>query len=106
MGQAAPTQTPLVRRARRINRDLARLYPDAHIELNFTSPLELLVAAILSAQTTERQVDEVTRVLSARYRSAADYAAADRAELERVIRADGFLPGQGEHPYQAWPGLV
>ncbi len=91
MGQAAPTQTALVRRARRINRELARLYPDAHIELNFTSPLELLVAAILSAQTTDRQVNEVTRVLFARYRSAADYTAADRAELERVIRPVGFF---------------
>ena len=91
MGQAAPTQTALVRRARRINRELARLYPDAHIELNFTSPLELLVAAILSAQTTDRQVNEATRVLFARYRSAADYAAADRAELERVIRPTGFF---------------
>ena len=105
-GPGCPTQTPLVRRARRINRDLAQLSADAHIELNFTSPLELLVAAILSAQTTERQVNEAYGVLFARYRSAADYAAADRAELERVIRADGFLPGQGEHPYQAWPGLV
>jgi endonuclease-3 len=89
--QAAPTRTALVRRARRINRELARLYPDAHIELNFTSPLELLVAAILSAQTTDRRVNEVTRVLFQRYRTAADYAAADRAELERLIRPTGFF---------------
>ena len=87
MGQAAPSRTALVRRARRINRELARLYPDAHIELNFTSPLELLVAAILSAQTTDRRVNEVTRVLFARYRAAADYAGADQAELEKVIDA-------------------
>ncbi|MDX6333534.1 MAG: endonuclease [Streptosporangiaceae bacterium] len=91
MPQAAPTRTALVRRARRINRELARLYPDAHIELNFTSPLELLVAAILSAQTTDRRVNEVTRVLFQRYRTAADYAAADRAELERLIRPTGFF---------------
>ena len=89
--QAAPGRTALVRRARRINRELARLYPDAHIELNFTSPLELLVAAILSAQTTDRQVNEVTRVLFVRYRTAADYAAADRAEIERLIRPTGFF---------------
>jgi endonuclease-3 len=89
--QAAPRRTALVRRARRINRELARLYPDAHIELNFTSPLELLVAAILSAQTTDRRVNEVTRVLFVRYRTAADYAAADRAELERLIRPTGFF---------------
>jgi endonuclease III len=89
--QAAPRRTALVRRARRINRELARLYPDARIELNFTSPLELLVAAILSAQTTDRRVNEVTRVLFVRYRTAADYAAADRAEIERLIRPTGFF---------------
>lgn len=91
MSQDAPRRTALVRRARRINRELARLYPDARIELNFTSPLELLVAAILSAQTTDRRVNEVTRVLFVRYRTAADYAAADRAELERLIRPTGFF---------------
>jgi len=96
MGHAALTHTALVRRARRINRELARLYPDAHIELNFTSPLELLVAAILSAHTTDRQVNEVTRVLFARYRSAADYAAADRAELESVIRPTGYFRAKAD----------
>jgi endonuclease-3 len=89
--QAAPLRTALVRRARRINRELARLYPDARIELNFTSPLELLIAAILSAQTTDRKVNEVTRVLFARYRTAADYAAADQAELEKVIEPTGYF---------------
>jgi endonuclease-3 len=79
----------LVRRARRINHELARLYPDAHIELNFTSPIELLVAAILSARTTDRQVNEVTRVLFARHHTAADYATADRAEVEQIIRPTG-----------------
>jgi endonuclease III len=87
---AAPSRTALVRRARRINRELARLYPDAHIELNFTSPLELLIATILSAQTTDRRVNAVTRVLFARYRTACDYAAADRAELEKLIQPTGF----------------
>ena len=90
MAQAAPSRTALVRRARRINRELARLYPDARIELNFTSPIELLVAAILSARTTDRRVNEVTRVLFARYRAAAAYAAADRAELEQIIRPAGY----------------
>src|ERR1700724_3791428 len=91
MAQAAPTQTALVRRARRINRELARLYPDAHIELNIMSPLQLLVATILSAQTTDRQVNEGSRVLFARYRTAADYAAADLAELEKLIRPTGYF---------------
>ena len=83
-------RTALADRARRINRELARLYPDARIELTFTTPLELLVAAILSARATDRKVNEVTRVLVARYRTAADYAAADQAELERLIEPTGF----------------
>jgi endonuclease III len=91
VAQAPPSRIALVRRARRINRELARLYPDARIELNFASPLELLVAAILSAQTTDRKVNEVTGELFARYRTAADYAAADQAELERVIEPTGYF---------------
>ncbi len=86
-----PSRTALVRRARRINRELAALYPDAHTELNFVSPLELLVATILSAQTTDKRVNLVTPVLFARYRSAADYAAAGRAELEKIIQSTGFF---------------
>jgi endonuclease-3 len=80
----------LARRARRINRGLGRLYPYARNELNFSSPLELLVAAILSARTTDRIVNKVTRVLFARYRAAADYAAANQAELEKVIEPTGY----------------
>ena len=80
-----------MRRARRINRELALLYPDAHTELNFTTPLELLVATILSAQTTDKRVNMVTPVLFARYLTAADYAAADRAELEKIIQSTGFF---------------
>jgi endonuclease III len=86
-----PSRTALVRRARRINRELALLYPDAHCELDFTSPLELLVATILSAQTTDRRVNMVTPKLFARYRTAADYAAADRAEMETMIQSTGFF---------------
>ncbi len=86
-----PSHTALVRRARRINRDLAGLYPDAHCELNFTSPLELLVATILSAQCTDKRVNMVTPVLFARYQTAADYAAADRADLEKIIQSTGFF---------------
>jgi endonuclease III len=86
-----PSRTALVRRARRIFRELDLLYPDAHTELNFSSPLELLVATILSAQTTDRSVNLVTPVLFARYRTAADYAAADRSELEKIIQSTGFF---------------
>jgi endonuclease III len=81
----------LTRRARRINRELAQLYPDAHIELDFTTPLELAVATILSAQCTDKRVNEVTPALFRRYRSAADYAEADPGELEELIRPTGFF---------------
>ena len=86
-----PSPTARVRRARRIARELARLHPDAHCELDFTSPLELAVATILSAQCTDKRVNEVTPALFARYRTAADYAAADREELEALIRPTGFF---------------
>jgi endonuclease III len=81
----------LVRRARRINRELAELYPDAHCELDFTTPLELLVATVLSAQTTDKRVNMVTPLLFARYPTAADYAAADREEVEKIIQSTGFF---------------
>lgn len=71
-------------------RTLAIAYPDAHCELDFRSPLELAVATILSAQTTDVRVNEVTPALFARYRTAADYATADRAELEELLRPTGF----------------
>jgi len=86
-----PSATALVRRARKINRELAAAYPDAHCELSFSSPLELLVATILSAQCTDKRVNIVTPAVFARYRSAADYAAADRAELEKIIQSTGFF---------------
>jgi endonuclease-3 len=79
------------RRARRINRLLAETHPDAHCELDFSTPLELLVATILSAQTTDVRVNMVSPVLFAKYRTAADYAAADRAELEGLIQSTGFF---------------
>jgi endonuclease III len=86
-----PSRTALVRRARRINRELALLYPDAHCELDFQSPLELLVATILSAQCTDKRVNLVTPVLFGRYRTAADYAAADRDDVEKIIQSCGFF---------------
>jgi endonuclease III len=89
--QAPPSRTALVRRARRINRELADLYPDAHCELNFVTPLELLIATILSAQCTDKRVNMVTPVLFARYQSAADYAAADREDIEKIIQSTGFF---------------
>ena len=85
------TRTALVRRARRINGSSAETYPDAHCELDFTTPLELLVATILSAQCTDRRVNIVTPTLFAKYPDAAAYAGADRADLEELIRSTGFF---------------
>jgi len=86
-----PSRTALVRRARRIARELAVLHPDAHCELDFTTPLELAVATVLSAQCTDRRVNELTPMLFRRYPTAAAYAAADREELEALVRPTGFF---------------
>lgn len=74
-----------------MNRELATVFPDAHCELDFHNPLELLVATILSAQCTDKRVNEVTAVLFERYRSAEDYAGADLEELEKLLRPTGFF---------------
>jgi endonuclease-3 len=74
-----------------MTRVLAEEFPDAHCELDFTTPLELVVAVILSAQSTDMKVNEVTPALFQRYRTAADYAGADRPELEELIHPTGFF---------------
>ena len=79
------------RRARKIVAVLGETYPDAHCELDFRSPLELLVATVLSAQCTDQRVNKVTPALFERYPDAAAYAAADRAELEELIAPTGFF---------------
>ena len=79
------------RRARRIDRVLQETYPDAHCELDFTTPLELVVATILSAQSTDAGVNKVTPALFLKYPTAAAYAGADRAELEEMIHSTGFF---------------
>jgi endonuclease-3 len=79
------------RRARRIVKELGLLYPQAHCELDFTTPLELSVATILSAQCTDKRVNEVTPTLFKQYRTAAAYAGADRAVLEDQVRPTGFF---------------
>src|SRR6476619_7414121 len=71
-------------------------YPYAHCELDFTNPLELLVATILSAQTTDVGVNKVTPIVFARYRTAEDYANADRAELETIIQPTGFYRNKAD----------
>lgn len=80
----------LKKNARWIYRELAKTYPEAGPELDFSNPLELLVATILSAQCTDRRVNAVTPALFARYPTAAAYAGADQSELEELIRSTGF----------------
>ena len=72
-------------------RVLPKVYPNAHTELNFKTPLELLIATILSAQCTDKRVNLVTPALFKRYRTAADYANAPAAELEKAIQSTGFF---------------
>src|SRR6516164_1063389 len=79
---ATETRLGLVRRARRMNRALAQAFPNVYCELDFTNPLELTVATILSAQSTDKGVNLTTPALFARYRTARDYAGADRTALE------------------------
>jgi endonuclease-3 len=81
----------LKRRARRINRALAELYPYAHAELDFRSPFELLVATVLSAQTTDVVVNQITPLLFDRYPDARSMAEADPAELEVILKPTGFF---------------
>jgi endonuclease-3 len=81
----------LKRRARRMHRILTETHPDAHCELDFTTPLELAVATILSAQTTDVRVNLTTPTLFAKYRTAEDYAGADRAEMEGILKPTGFF---------------
>ncbi|MBX9245778.1 endonuclease III [Actinotalea ferrariae] len=88
---AATSALTLTRRARKVNRLLAERYPTARCELDFRTPLDLLVATVLSAQTTDVRVNQVTPELFARFPDAASLAAADRADLEDVIRPTGFF---------------
>src|SRR3974390_1029742 len=78
-------------RLNKIITSLDHTYPEAHCELDHRSPLELLVATILSAQCTDKRVNLLTADLFQRYRSAADYANAPVAELEQAIRTTGFF---------------
>ncbi|WP_437114569.1 endonuclease III [Streptomyces glaucescens] len=85
------SRTALVRRARRINRELAEVYPYAHPELDFDSPFQLLVATVLSAQTTDLRVNQTTPALFAKYPTPEDLAAAVPEEVEEILRPCGFF---------------
>ncbi|MGB8343049.1 MAG: endonuclease III, partial [Chthoniobacterales bacterium] len=78
-------------RAKKLVEALPKVYPDAHCELDFKTPLQLLIATILSAQCTDKRVNMVTPALFKRYRSAADFAKARPADLEKAIQSTGFF---------------
>nr|WP_217207107.1 endonuclease III [Streptomyces sp. AC550_RSS872] len=85
------SRTALVRRARRINRELAEVYPYAHPELDFDNSFQLLVATVLSAQTTDLRVNQTTPALFAKYPTPEDLAVADPEEVEEILRPCGFF---------------
>ena len=89
-GASPSSRGDVTARVKKIIAALKRAHPDAKLALDFSSPLELLVALILAAQCTDAKVNEVTRQLFKRYRRARDYADASQEELEEQIRATGF----------------
>ena len=78
-------------RVKKIIAALRKTYPDAHCELNYSNPLELLIATVLSAQCTDKRVNQVTAELFRKYRTAADYANANTAALEQDVKTTGFF---------------
>ena len=103
-----PRETAEAKAARtgKIISGLQRAYPEAHCELNFSSPLELLIATILSAQCKDKRVNLVTASLFSKYRSAADYANADLGELEQEIRTTGFFRNKARSIKECCAALV
>jgi endonuclease-3 len=101
-----PAMREAKRHAAKIARRLAVDYADARCALDFRSPLELLIATILSAQCTDVRVNLVTKALFQRYRTAADYAAAPQEELERAIQSTGFFRNKAKNIKAACQALV
>lgn len=100
------SRTALVRRARKMFRILGDTHPQARCELDFSDPFGLLVATVLSAQSTDRRVNGVTPALFARYPDAASLAGAERAEVEELIRPTGFFRAKTEHLLRLSAALV
>lgn len=101
--ETAETKTA---RAKKILAGLQRVYPDAHCELHFSNPLELLIATILSAQCTDKRVNLVTAELFRQYRRAADFANAELAELEQDIKSTGFFRNKAKNIKACCAALV
>lgn len=102
----AESQKARAERARRIVRALDLAYPEVHTALRFRSPFELLVATILSAQCTDEMVNRVTAELFPRFPDAAALAAADPAEVERIVRPTGFYRQKARAIQSTARGLV
>lgn len=97
MDTVVETPLALKRRARKINKTLAELYPYAHAELDFRNPFELVVATVLSAQTTDVLVNQVTKILFARYPDARSMSEAEPAELEAILQPTGFFRAKAKN---------
>jgi endonuclease III len=93
-------------RVQQIIAGLQRAYPDAHCELRYSNPLELLIATILSAQCTDKRVNEVTASLFRTHRSAADFANTSPQELEQAIRSTGFFRNKAKSIRSCCQALV
>ena len=89
-----------------IIRRLRQAHPDAHCELIYETPIQLLVATILSAQCTDKRVNQVTSELFVQYPTVTDFAAADRAELEEAIRSTGFFRQKAKFIQESCTTLV
>ena len=85
---------------------LKRVYPDAHCELNFSNPLQLLIATILSAQCTDKRVNIVTAELFKKYRSAKDFADAPLADIEEAVKTTGFFRNKAKNLKACCAALV
>src|SRR5438093_6395681 len=93
-------------RVKNIIAGLKSAYPNAHCELNYSSPLELLIATILSAQCTDKRVNIVTRDLFKKYRTAEDFARAPLPELQGAIRTTGFYRNKAKNIKAAAAAIV
>src|SRR5512139_793955 len=93
-------------RTRQIIEGLAKAYPNAHCELNFSNPLQLLIATILSAQCTDKRVNLVTAELFKKYRSAKDFAEAPLVEIEEAVKTTGFFRNKAKNIKACCAALV
>ena len=95
-----------VERAQIVCRELKKAIPEARVELNYSNPLELMVATVLAAQSTDVKVNEVTAVLFKKYQCAADYMAVAAEELEKDIHSTGFYRQKAKNIRAAMAMLI